>query len=89
METGDLLGGDPMLSANGRADIDSKRAPDQRCHAQFCQPFQFEVDKLGAHLGLLHLQVSPEDLAVMSRHPHWHDDAAKPAAREEVYEAHK
>src|SRR6516164_4458560 len=78
-----------MLSADGRADIDSKRTSYQRSHAKLGETFQLGVDQLASHLGLLHLHISPEYPAVMCVHLHRHDDAAQPAPSEEVYEAHK
>jgi len=45
-----LLARDPMLSAHGRADVDSKRTADQRGHAQFGKALQLGVHQLGAKL---------------------------------------
>jgi hypothetical protein len=74
-----LFGGDSDFSADGRADIDSKRAPNESRHAQFSQALQLVIDKMAPHLGLLHLRVSPKDLAVMRGDLKGHDETAEAA----------
>ena len=54
-----LLGSDAMRSADGRADVNSKRASDQSCDAEFRQSLQPRIYELAAGLRLLHLTVSP------------------------------
>src|SRR5579864_875371 len=85
----DLFGRDPALSADGRADVNSKRATDERCDSQLGEPFELGVHQLAAHLRLLHLQISPEDLAVMSSDLHRHDDAAEPATGQPIDQAYE
>ena len=46
----DLLGLDATRSADGRADVDSKRTPHQGCDAKLSQRFHFVVDEFTAHL---------------------------------------
>jgi len=45
-----LLAADPYLSANGRADIDSKRTTHERRHAQLGKPLQLVINELAADL---------------------------------------
>jgi hypothetical protein len=78
-EVGDLFGGDSGFSADGRADVNSKRASDEGCDAKFGQAFQFVIDAVAAHLGLLHLKISPENFAVMRRDLYRHDDSSEAA----------
>ena len=61
IEVSNLLFRDPALSANGRTDVNSKWTADERRDTQFGKAFQFVIDELGAHLGLLHLKISPEE----------------------------
>ena len=46
IEIGNLLGGDAACPANGRADIDSKRASDERRDAQLSEPLESAIDQL-------------------------------------------
>jgi len=41
----DLLGGDAARSTHGRADVDSKRTPDQRRNPQLSQSFQLGINQ--------------------------------------------
>ena len=74
-----LLGGDAVHSADGRADVDSKRTTDKGRYSKLGQTFQFAIDELAAGLGLLHLAVSPEDCGMMRRYLHGHDEATETA----------
>jgi hypothetical protein len=88
-EIGDLLGRDSGFSANGRADVNSKRASDKRCHAEFGQAFQFVIDQMAAHLGPFHLHVRPKKSAVVRGDLNRHDDVAEPAPDARVNEFHE
>lgn len=86
-QIGNLLGGDSALSANGRADIDSKWTADERRDPEFGKTFQSGVDELAAHLRLFHLDISPKDFWVMSCHLNGHNDSAKTAASQAIYDS--
>lgn len=75
IQVGDLLFGNPALSADGRAYINSKRASDERSNTQVGQTFQSRNDELAAYLGLLHLQISPEEFRMVRGHLNRHNDA--------------
>jgi hypothetical protein len=49
-QIGDLIGSNAVRSAHGRANVDSKRASDQRRDAKLGQSFQLVVDEMAAHL---------------------------------------
>jgi hypothetical protein len=79
VQVGDLLGLDTAFSADGRADINSKRASHQGCDAEFRQTLQFRIHQLAPHLRLLHLEISPKDFGMVSGNLNRHDDVAEPA----------
>lgn len=58
-KTCDLLGSNSACSAHGRADVNSKRAADQRRDTELSQSFQLGIDQFAHQLGLLHLAISP------------------------------
>jgi hypothetical protein len=54
VQPSNLLAGDTVLSADGRADVNSKWTTDQRRDAKFSQPFQLGVDQLTSYLRTFH-----------------------------------
>ena len=88
-EIGDLLGRNPALSADGRANVNSKRTPDQRGDTQFGETFQLGIDELAAHLRLLHLEISPKDSWVMGCDLNRHDDAAETSPSQVIDESNE
>jgi hypothetical protein len=85
----DLFFRDPALSADGRTDVNSKGASDECGNTQFGETFQLVIDELAAHLGLLHLKVSPEKLGVVSGHLNRRDDASETATSQVINERDK
>src|SRR5579864_1008509 len=88
-QVGDLFGGDAVFSAYGRANVNSKWASDQRRNPQLRQSLEFGVDQLAAHLRLLHLHISPEQLGVVRGDLNRHDEAAEPAPGQRIDESHE
>jgi hypothetical protein len=86
VEVRDLFFRNPALSADGRANINSKRASDEGGNTQLGEPFQFMVDELAAHLGLLHLKISPEESRMVSGHLNRHNDAPETATSQVIDE---
>jgi len=89
VQVGNLLTGDPAFSADGRADVNSKRTAHKGCDAKFGKTLQFGIDQLAAHLRLLHLEISPEDFGVMRSYLNGHDDPAETPASQKVYEPYE
>src|SRR5215472_3917958 len=50
---------------------------------------QLRIHQFGAHLRLLHLEISPEDFGMMSGHLNGHDDAAESAPRHPINKTNK
>jgi len=49
-EVCNLFGRDPVFSADGRANINSKWTSDKGCDAKLCQPFEFVIHPLAPKL---------------------------------------
>ena len=86
-QVGNLLGGNSVCPAHGRANIDSKRTSDKSRNAKLRETFDLVIDELAPQLRLLHLPVTPQDFRVMSAHLNRHDHMTDLAAGQAIYES--
>jgi hypothetical protein len=80
----DLFPRDAAFSADRRAEVNSKRAPDERGNAQLCEILQDLVYQVARSERLFHLAVAPQQLGVMSGDLHWHNYPTYLASRHRI-----
>src|SRR6267154_3156845 len=88
VQISDLCFRDAALSADGRANVNSKRASNKRRNAEFSEAFEFRIDQLAEQLGLFHLTITPEEFGMMGGYLDGHNHVPELALCQGIDRAH-